>query len=184
MALLPNSYLINLDRSTERLTRFRERNRHLANVMRFFAVDGGAASRSDLEETGYASRDLTHLPGALGCALSHVKLWEKAAAEDCSITVFEDDAVLSYHFERCAEQILSALPTDWDFIAWGNNFPPAFIWVDIGVSKARLMPYGGKTMAKRRGVEGISAQRIFLGRDQAPSCVRLQRLFDFCCRRA
>jgi len=152
MALLPPAYLINLDRSADRLARFHERNKHLANVTRIAAVDGGGASRADLESAGYISHDLAYKPGVLGCALSHIKLWEKAAAEDCAITVFEDDAALSYQFERCTEQVLSTLPTDWDFIVWGNNFPPAFIWLDLGISKARLMPYGGKQWLTAEGI--------------------------------
>jgi GR25 family glycosyltransferase involved in LPS biosynthesis len=160
---LPPTYLINMDRSTDRLSRFWRRNTHLSGVTRIAAVDGGAVSRDAWEHLGYISSDLSHYkPGAIGCALSHVRLWEAAATIGAAITVLEDDAAVSHHFNRCAPQVLSLLPSDWDFIAWGFNFPPSYVWVDLGVSKAKLMPYGARQYKTDEGVEEFQ-QKDFAG---------------------
>jgi GR25 family glycosyltransferase involved in LPS biosynthesis len=90
----------------------------------------------------YIDKNLKYGPGTLGTAMSHVRLWETAVAQDRSITVFEDDAVVSLHFERQASEVLSSLPTDWDLIKWGYNLHPSYAWVDLVVSKFRLHCYG------------------------------------------
>jgi Glycosyltransferase family 25 (LPS biosynthesis protein) len=127
----PTIHLINLDRSNERLRRFNERNGHLDNIVRVSATDGSTLDRETLISSGYISGDLEYGPGALGCALSHVKLWETAVAENRSITIFEDDIIVSQQFTKRAREVLSVLPTDWDIILWGYIFNPLFVWVDL-----------------------------------------------------
>lgn len=162
MGPLPPAYLINLDRSTDRLERFRRRNGHLTEVTRFAAVDGAGVSRDELAAAGYIRPSLSFGPGKLGCVMSHVRLWERAAADDRAITVLEDDVVVSHHFERCAPQVIASLPADWDFIAWGNNFPTAYVWVDLGASRARLEPYGAHAWRTRREIASFQ-QTAFCG---------------------
>ena len=142
MKTLPEIHLINLDRSTERLRRFQELNWHLKDVVRVPAIHGAALNREELVESGYISENLSYGAGTLGSALSHLKLWEMAVAQNRSITVFEDAIVVSHEFETYAREVLSGLPEDWDFIQWGYNFNPSFLWVDLGTSKARLQGYG------------------------------------------
>ena len=149
----PPIHLINLDRSTERLRRFNERNGHLDNVVRVSATDGSTLDREALISSGCISGDLEYGPGALGCALSHVKLWEMAVAQNQSITIFEDDIIVSQQFAKRAREVLSVLPTDWDIILWGYIFNPLFVWVDLGVSKGTIRHYEGKAYT---GPEGLS----------------------------
>ena len=143
---LPPIYLINLDRSTERLRLFNECNGHVHGITRVSAVDGQTLDRAELVRTGYIEDDLKYGPGTLGCAMSHIRLWEVAAVEDRSITIFEDDAVVSLQFETQAREILSALPDDWDLIQWGYNLNPSFAWIHLGVSKIRLNCYAGRDL--------------------------------------
>ena len=135
-------HLINLDRSHERLLRFRDHNGHLKEIIRVSATDGATVDREALVSSGYINRDLPYSDGTLGCAMSHVKLWEIAASQGRSLTIFEDDIVVSLHFEARAREVLAVVPADWDFIQWGYIFNPLFLWVDLGVSKARLECYG------------------------------------------
>ena len=137
-------HLINLDRSTERLALFQKRNAHLRNVIRFPAVDGRLLDRDDLLREGLITPDCEYTAGALGCALSHSNLWKKALEENKTITVFEDDTVVTHRFEEKALQCLATLPKDWDFVQWGYIFDPLFVWVDFGFSKATLRFYGQK----------------------------------------
>ena len=127
--LLP-TYLINLDRSTERLAEFEDHNGHLNGVIRFPAIDGRALDRDKLVEDGVIEREVPYSLGALGCALSHLALWEVAAASHYGITIAEDDAVFSRHYRKGVLEVFGKLPHDWDIILWGWNFN-AFMWMDI-----------------------------------------------------
>lgn len=59
--------------------------------------------------------------GARGCALSHLRLWQKAVDTNVPITVAEDDAILRADFDTWAPRVLSALEPEWDFVMWGWN---------------------------------------------------------------
>jgi len=132
-------YLINLDRGAERLARFQADNAFLPDVQRFAAVDGGALNREKLVSQGLIDAQLAYTDGNLGCALSHLSLWETALRNDAPLTVFEDDAVLNRHFARRSAALLSGLPSDWDFVLWGWNFDTILL-VDVlpGVSEASM----------------------------------------------
>lgn len=140
---LSRIYLINLDRSADRLRQFSEANKHI-EFARFAAVDGATLDRATLVESGYAKDDLPYGPGTLGCAMSHIRLWEIAAGENRSITVFEDDVVISRRFYDRASEIVAALPIDWDFIQWGYwlNKHRLSIWLDFKMTKVRIDGYG------------------------------------------
>jgi GR25 family glycosyltransferase involved in LPS biosynthesis/glycosyltransferase involved in cell wall biosynthesis len=134
-------YVVNLDRSTERLATFYKRNSHLRDVIRVPAVNGQLLDREALVKAGLLTRDCSYRSGAIGCAISHVELWRKALRENRAVTVFEDDAIATYGFQEKAERIISTLPEDWDFIQWGYNFDPLYVWANFGFSKANLRFY-------------------------------------------
>ena len=127
--------LINLDRSEERLARFRHVNSHLRNIERFSAVDGKAIDRSALVRDGYIHENLDFTPGALGCAMSHVYLWERSLKKNKIVTVAEDDAIFSLYFENKANTLINGLRCDWDIILWGFE-PRCFLWVEFSPASA------------------------------------------------
>jgi GR25 family glycosyltransferase involved in LPS biosynthesis len=141
-AALTKIHVINLDRSTERWARFNRHNAHLANVLRSSAVDGAGTDRQQLIENGVMLQDCPYGNGALGCALSHVELWEKAHTEGRPVTVFEDDAIATFKFEEKARTLASNLPEDWDIVLWGHIVDPprpwANVWVDAGFYKGNI----------------------------------------------
>jgi len=143
--------LINLDRSVDRLREFQETNTHIRLIARFPAVDGAEIDRTRLQQQGYISNDCDYGNGTLGSAMSHIRLWEKVVLEKKPITIFEDAVVVSHSFYEKTSMVLRMLPPDWDFIQWGSGFPSAFIWVDAGIAKARLHPYG----SRYQGREGL-----------------------------
>ena len=141
LAALQQVHLINMDRSTDRLAKFKEHNSNLENILRISAIDGALVNREELVKDGTITEDLSYLPGSLGCALSHVGLWKKADVENRIVTIFEDDAICSRNFQEESARVVSLLPTDWDIILWGYLFHPLFMWLDLGFSKAKLQSY-------------------------------------------
>jgi glycosyl transferase family 25 len=59
--------------------------------------------------------------GARGCALSHLRLWQKAVETNQPITIAEDDAILRADFDTRAPQVLAALEPEWDLVMWSWN---------------------------------------------------------------
>ena len=142
MKHLPLIHLINLDRSVDRLQRFKQRNPHITDFVRVSAVDGAKVDREALVRAGVINSDLQYGPGALGCALSHMQLWDLAAAQDSAVTIFEDDTIISKSFEKHSQNISANIPSDWDFVQWGYTINPLFAWVDLFASRVRLEGYG------------------------------------------
>jgi exopolysaccharide biosynthesis predicted pyruvyltransferase EpsI/glycosyltransferase involved in cell wall biosynthesis/GR25 family glycosyltransferase involved in LPS biosynthesis len=161
-------HLINLDRSSDRLAMFKRRNSHLKNVLRVPAVDGMLVNRQELMADGVISDDFAYGPGTLGCALSHVRLWEKAITKDVVVTIFEDDVVCSLDFESETQRITACLPTDWDIVLWGYIFNPSFVWLDYGFSKAKLEFYDRRVA---RDLQCFQHTRF------SPTAVRLAHAF-------
>jgi len=114
-------YVINLDRSADRLEAFRRTNSHI-EIHRFPAVDGASVDRAALVEDAIIDRNLRYTNGALGCAMSHLFFWEAAINQHETITVVEDDAVLHRNFLEYAEAVTSSLESSWDLVVWGWNF--------------------------------------------------------------
>jgi GR25 family glycosyltransferase involved in LPS biosynthesis len=120
--------VVNLDRSADALAAFRTRNAHLGPVRRFPAVAGADADRAGLRASGVIAGDLNYTDGALGCALSHLRLWRDVAHATRALTVCEDDAVFAADFLTIANARLAALPQGWDIVLWGWNFDSSLVF--------------------------------------------------------
>jgi len=128
--------VINLDRSKDRLLTFETLNSHLnLKFRRFSAVDGKDVPRGPLVQRGIITADLCYRDGALGCALSHLALWDLAIEQNQTLTVCEDDAIFNRGFDVAAESLIKAVPRDWHVILWGWNFDSILLFDMIpGVS--------------------------------------------------
>ncbi|MGY3698533.1 GR25 family glycosyltransferase involved in LPS biosynthesis/glycosyltransferase involved in cell wall biosynthesis/lysophospholipase L1-like esterase [Bradyrhizobium sp. USDA 3240] len=134
-------HVINLDRSAARWDKFKSRNAKLSNVERVSAIDGSKLDRSRLEREGLIAPGLDYSAGALGCALSHINLWQKAASQDQPLTIFEDDALSHPAFDEHRLSVLAQMPSDWDIILWGFIYDPLYLWIDLGFSASELRFY-------------------------------------------
>jgi GR25 family glycosyltransferase involved in LPS biosynthesis len=57
-------------------------------------------------------------PGQIGCALSHIKIWEEAYEKGYeNILIFEDDAIIPDDFNEKINPILKSLPENWDYLS-------------------------------------------------------------------
>ena len=58
-------------------------------------------------------------PGQIGCALSHIKIWEKAIKDNNKyILVLEDDAIIPSNFNTIFKNSIENLPKNWDLLSF------------------------------------------------------------------
>ncbi|MES2484300.1 MAG: glycosyltransferase family 25 protein [Pseudomonadota bacterium] len=114
-------HVISLARSQARRAAFALANAHLRYEF-VDAVDGTALTPEQVAASGHFAPGLPYIPGAIGCALSHLGAWERAIALGRPITVAEDDAVFRHDFHEKQWRLLSELPPHWDIVMWGWNF--------------------------------------------------------------
>jgi GR25 family glycosyltransferase involved in LPS biosynthesis len=135
------THLINLDRSSERLRAFRSWNSFLPDVERFSAIDGRALDRQALISQGVLDPRVTYTDGAIGCALSHIALWQRVVSEGVVTTIVEDDAVFNRHFAMRSAAVLGSLPAEWDCVLWGWNFDSVLVSECLPGVTAALMHF-------------------------------------------
>src|SRR5271170_6639041 len=169
----PPIHLINLDRSTDRLAAFHQRNGHLHDVVRLAAVDGRSTDKGKLIDDGVVTDNLEYSDGALGCAMSHISLWKLAVSKNLPITVAEDDALFANHFAARSTTLLAGLADDWDIVMWGFSFAQK-VWVDAlpGVTLMQMEFYQGRL---RQNIDNFQAL------DTTPTLLKLGHLFGTVC---
>jgi GR25 family glycosyltransferase involved in LPS biosynthesis len=124
-------FLINLKKRTDRLQVTSQRLKEFGynNVLRVDAVDGyqdwgkykhfvdPGAMESIMN--GYRTDDTQLSKGAVGCSLSHFKLWNFLAKSDKeAFIIFEDDTSPTLTYNDVKKKINKA-PSDWDIILFG-----------------------------------------------------------------
>lgn len=110
---LPPIYAINRDRDVKRWQRLKQMTKRAGlsdEVQRFSAISGKDISIEELKKRStWIGRQLQPL-GVLGCAMSHISLWEKMVAEDIPMAIiFEDDVELVDNFRERLEESLQKL---------------------------------------------------------------------------
>ncbi len=127
------TYVINLARAVERRAHMEQQLQRLGIDYEIFpAIDGQELSEEDLRQ--YSAKEAKKLngrelsKGEIGCALSHLRIYEKlisSGEEDCLI--LEDDVNIGQMFVEILRH-KEKLPSDWEFI----NF----------VTDAKEQPFG------------------------------------------
>ena len=113
--------VISLASSLDRRMNFSNVNAHV-DFEFFDAIEGAQimpelGNSPDLFATG-----LMYNAGAVGCAMSHLMLWQEAASTNKPITIVEDDAILRHDFHEQVDKAIASLPNDWDIVVWAWNF--------------------------------------------------------------
>lgn len=125
-----NSYVINLDRSPDRLTAIEaDAARSGLALIRVPAVDGKAvpaAERRELDEAGFRrSHGKIPMDGEYGCYSSHLQAYEAFLASDADFAlILEDDVALSAEVAPVLAEI--AAVDDWDVVKLMHHRMPAF----------------------------------------------------------
>lgn len=130
-------YLINLDRRPDRLERFMNSldNSDMKNmkVLRMNAVDGSEiditrvplsetakGELKQIETTGFRSKHYQLTRGAIGCYLSHVKVWKDIVEKGHKNgLIFEDDVTLPENMYERMMNSMKGVPDDWDVLLFG-----------------------------------------------------------------
>lgn len=101
------TYLINLDRATERLELMQnEFEKSNLPFQRISAVDAKTLDTNSYRVKNKYDRDL--VPGEIGCYLSHIKTMETFLASDNEFAlIIEDDAILVDDFKSAIEDSIS-----------------------------------------------------------------------------
>jgi glycosyl transferase family 25 len=93
----------------------------------YFAIDGRKMTVQEIRwwiDNNYLKENYKHNPGAgipfrqgqVGCALSHIRIWERILQEQIPVAcILEDDAkITNDNITETLNQVVRELPADWD----------------------------------------------------------------------
>lgn len=107
--LLDNIYVINLDRSKDRLNNISKNfSEYGVKFNRYSAVDGKKLDSETINQSStMLCKTLLCNHGIIGCAMSHLNLWKKLSSDDKTnyYIIFEDDAIINENFKNTVSEI-------------------------------------------------------------------------------
>ena len=103
----------------------RERHEHVKKLIKqhtlcatiFSALDGTKISYAKYVDQGYITLKATQQmrEGAIGCGISHIKVWENfISSGKAHLTIFEDDVWFNPDFNRHYANFMQHVPADFD----------------------------------------------------------------------
>jgi GR25 family glycosyltransferase involved in LPS biosynthesis len=131
------TYLINLNRRPDRLERFMQTymasDMKNISILKINGVDGSEidvnkvplsevakGELKQIETTGFRSKHYQLTRGAIGCYLSHVKVWRDIIEnEHAHGLIFEDDVNVPVDINEKIQKSMKDIPKDWDIILFG-----------------------------------------------------------------
>jgi len=115
-------FVISLEKSKERRCDFDYNNSKYIKYKYFNAIDGKTLSVDKLDERIFKKNSTNYSNGAIGCALSHLQLWDKCIEINKPIIILEDDAVVNKDFNKHINNLLNnLLPKKWDIVQLNYN---------------------------------------------------------------
>jgi len=121
------AYVINLAKRKDRLAAFKANHPAFKNkVLVSPAVDGRTLPLTDALRHCFRNNDFKWKKSVMGCALSHLTLWEKLANDKqlTSYLIMEDDVKFQSDWQAQWLTAAAAIPTDADVIYLGGVLPP------------------------------------------------------------
>lgn len=124
---IDEAYIINLARRKDRLDKFKSAHPELKDKTYVLpAVDGHTLELTPELVHCFRDNDFKWKKAIMGCALSHLTLWEKLANDNVakSYLIMEDDVHMPNGWLNHWNSIASAIPSDADVIYLGGVLPP------------------------------------------------------------
>jgi GR25 family glycosyltransferase involved in LPS biosynthesis len=116
-------FVISLESSTERKVTFDNYNSKYIKYTYHNAVDGKKININNLDKSLFKKGSQNYSNGAIGCALSHLQLWDKCIELNKPIVIMEDDAIVSRDYNKHINNIMNnLLPKTWDIVQLNYNF--------------------------------------------------------------
>lgn len=117
----PKTYVINLDKDVERLSKMKQQlGNYDIKFTRIPAVYGKDLSKAEIKDVtnGFCNTFCTY--SSIGCAMSHLKTYETILKNsDPYALILEDDVVFEPDFKKQVEQKLARVPKDFDIVYLG-----------------------------------------------------------------
>ena len=120
-------FVINLKRRTDRLEQFFKRCPYPRETIEIvYAFDGTNPNSENKKEKKLISKfPKDRQPGAIGCSISHLRIWKKIVNENIShAMIFEDDCLFDQNFLEFMNSI--ELPPGFKIIYPGGRFHKNF----------------------------------------------------------
>ena len=142
-------FIINLDRRADRRTAFLEAHPDLkGHARRIPAYDGRKLTLTPSLTRLFKTNDFFWKKAVMGCALSHLKVWNMLISEPPEIRSFlimEDDARLDPGWRAAWNIAYKSLPDNWDCVYLGGILPPnrdvfANTLERVGPGLAKVLP--------------------------------------------
>jgi len=122
-------WLINLDRRRDRLDGFMQGHPEMTGrINRLSAYDGKALKLTPALARLFSPNNFHWHKPTMGCALSHLSLWQRLATQpnhQTSFLILEDDARLRATWVSTVEQafLSGSVPPDWEILFLGGILP-------------------------------------------------------------
>ena len=124
---ITEAYVINLERRGDRLEKFKTTHKNIKDrVYLWKATDGRQLTLTPEIVHCFRNNDFNWKKAVMGCALSHLGLWEKLANDPLakSYLIMEDDVVLNDRWILRWMASVKDIPADTDVIYLGGILPP------------------------------------------------------------
>ena len=116
-------YVIHLEDNKPRWDLLIKQNIEHLNIIKFPAIDGKTLQKEQIkniiDNDSYLYNNFEKNRGEIGCAMSHVTLWNKI--KDEIFIIIEDDIIFSNDFYPKLNVYLKNAPKDWDIIYLGGS---------------------------------------------------------------
>jgi glycosyl transferase, family 25 len=115
-------YIVHLADHVQRKLDFLSVNTVPNNFIWMEGTIGANVNRQALVQSGVLKKEAEIIDGSLGNALSFIRLFKQSIDTNEIVTILENDAILSHHFDPYSLRLLESIGFDFDIIQWGWNF--------------------------------------------------------------
>ena len=142
-----DTYVINMDHNIDRMEKFDKTMKGLNwKYNRFSGINGKLASKD--ETSKYFTRIRALSKGEIGCALSHIKLWEKLLEGNSErMLIFEDDSITHITGDTLKDTLLGF----YKYLQENNTPEPDMLYLGKSMDRCDKYEHVWKNVYKSKG---------------------------------